>query len=100
MGTLDELRRRAVSVGEALSGKPGTAELLSARNLLEELRDSSEYEGLARVAEALSRVDPKDPKTKRLYAQSLIETGKVSTALDVLQSLLGRLAHDHPEAVE
>jgi hypothetical protein len=100
MGTLDELRQRARSAGERLQGRFGSPELLSARNLLDELRDSSEFEGLGLVAEALSRVDPSDPKTRRLYAQSLIETGKACLAVDVLQVLLNRVSKEHPEAEE
>ena len=39
MGWLEELRRRALSAGEALRGTFGSEELLSARTLLDELRD-------------------------------------------------------------
>lgn len=100
MSTLDELRSRARSVQARLQARTAGEDIASAHTLLEELRNSAEYEGLALVAEAVSRVAPGDPKTRRLYAQSLIETGKVSVAVDMLQALTGQLANDHPEAIE
>jgi tetratricopeptide (TPR) repeat protein len=100
MGTLDELRSRARSAVAALQGRDSARQLLAARGLLEELRNATEYEALSLVAEAVSRVDSHDPKTRRLYAQALIETGKASVAVDVLQALAARLPNDHPEALE
>ena len=55
---------------------------------------------MGRLAEAVSRRDPKDPKNRRLYAQYLIETGNATAAVDVLQPLARRLAKDHPEFAE
>ncbi len=100
MGTLDELRSRTRSAVAALQGRDSARQLLAARGLLEELRNAAEYEALSLVAEAVSRVDANDPKTRRLYAQALIETGKASVAVDVLQALAARLPDDHPEALE
>jgi hypothetical protein len=68
--------------------------------LLEKLRNQREFEPLLAVAEAVGRVDPKDATARRLYAQGLIETGKVSAAIDVLQGLARRIPKDHPEALE
>jgi hypothetical protein len=97
---LDELRNRARSAVSALQSRHEAEQLSAARSLLQELRNASEYEGLSLVAEALSRIDPLDPTTRRFYAQSLIETGKATVAVDVLRVLAARLPQEHPEAIE
>lgn len=97
---LDELRSRARSAVTALKGRHEVTDLAAARTLLQELRNASEYEGLSLVAEALSRIDPQDATTRRFYAQSLIETGLATVAVDVLQVLTARLPNGHPEAIE
>lgn len=95
-----ELRKAVDRVLEQLSGLNADASLADARQLVAALRDAREYESLARLAEAISRVDPKDPKNRRLYAQALIELGMATAAIDVLQSLVRRLPKDHPESPE
>ena len=100
MISVEELRNTARLAAEKLRGRHDPNDLEQARDLLEALRNACEYEALSLVAEAVSRVDPKDPKTRRLYAQCLIETGQVSVAIDVLQALTRRLPKDHPEAIE
>ncbi|MGH6905698.1 MAG: TRAFs-binding domain-containing protein, partial [Geminicoccaceae bacterium] len=67
---------------------------------VEELRNAREYDRMGRLAEAVSRRDPKDPKNRRLYAQYLSDTGKATAAVDVLQPLARRLAKDDPEFAE
>ena len=57
--------------------------------LVEELRNSREYELMGQLAEAVSRVDPKDVRNRRLYAQYLIETGKATAAVELLKPLTG-----------
>lgn len=97
---LDELRSAVGRVLGELTGLQAADRLQDAKTLVEELRDVREFEAMGKLAEAISRIDPKDPKNRRLYAQSLIETGKVTAAIDVLQSLVRRLRPDHPEYVE
>jgi hypothetical protein len=96
---LDQLRARA---DDALGKLRGLSDhdVDAAKGLVEELRNAREYERMGRLAEAVSRQDPKDPKNRRLYAQYLIDTGKATAAVDVLQPLARRLSKDHPEFAE
>ena len=55
---------------------------------------------MGRLAEAVSRRDPKDPTNRRLYAQYLIDTGKATVAVDLLRTLARRLPKTHPEFAE
>ena len=75
-------------------------ELLEAKRLVGQLRDCSEFELMAGLAEAISRRDPKDARNRRLYAQALIEAGKATAAIDLLQVLARRLAETDPEYAE
>ncbi|HEY6641453.1 TRAFs-binding domain-containing protein [Povalibacter sp.] len=95
-----ELRATAQRVLDQLSGLNAAAALPEARKLVETLRDAREYECLIQLAESLGRLDPKDAKTRRLYAQALIEMGQVSVAIDVLQALAHRLDKDDHELAE
>jgi len=98
--SLDELRSEVAKVLEGLAGLSVTDYLAAAKPLVEELCNGRDFELMGKLAEAISRVDSKDPTNRRLYAQYLIETGKVTAAMDVLQSLVRRLPADHPESVE
>ena len=82
--TLDELRERARSSIKRLGGLSENADLAEAKRLVEELRNARDYETMGQLAEAVSRHDPKDAKNRRLYAQYLIETGKATAAVDLL----------------
>ena len=97
---LDDLRGRTRITLDKLQGIHDEQDVATARALLQELRDQCEYERLIAVAEALGRIDSKPEKARRLYAQALIETGKVTAAIDMLQALAKRLPGDHPEALE
>ena len=97
---LDDLRGRTHAMLGKLRGIYDEQDVATARALLEELRNNREYEPLIAVAEALSRIDPKHPQTRRFYAQALIETGKVTAAIEMLQTLARRLPDDHPESLE
>ena len=96
---VEELRERA---RESLAGlgRGGDDELAAAKRLVEELRDLRDFDTMGRLAEAVSRRDPRDPKNRRLYAQCLIETGKATVAVDVLKALVQRLPKGHPEHAE
>lgn len=98
--SLDALRQLARDTLAQLEASCEGSDLDAARQLLEKLRNKREHERLMEVAEALGRCDPNDAKTRRLYAQALIETGKVTAAIDVLQMLARRLKKGDPEALE
>jgi S1-C subfamily serine protease len=98
--TRDELRSDARNSLAALSGICSDDDLRQAKDLVKRLRDASEYELMARLAEAISRRDPKDARNRRLYAQVLIDTGKATAAIDVLQVLARRLPDTDPEYAE
>jgi lysozyme family protein len=98
--SLDEIRIRADNMVKKLkSPRPGIDQS-EVTDLLEQLRNVRQYELLCRVAECFSRIDPKNAKCRRLYAQALIETGSVTVAMDVLQPLARRLPTSHPEWLE
>jgi hypothetical protein len=98
--TLDQLRQRADDTLKNLQGLGTESDLAGAKRLVEELRNAREYPGMGRLAEAVSRHDPKDPRNRRLYAQYLIETGKATVAIDLLKPLAQRLPKDHAEFAE
>jgi hypothetical protein len=97
---LDQLRQRTDDALGRLRGLGDDSDLAAAKALVEELRDARDYDRMGRLAEAVSRQDPKDPKNRRLYAQYLIDTGKATAAVDVLQPLARRLSKAHPEFAE
>jgi hypothetical protein len=97
---LDRLRERATAAVKKLAGMGTDAEVAEAKDLVEVLRNVREYDLMGRLAEAVSRRDPKDPKNRRLYAQYLIETGKATAAIDLLRPLAQRLQRQHPERAE
>lgn len=96
----DALRAQAQDALDRLGSTPDQENLTTAKGLVETLRNAREYEMMGRLAEAVSRVDPRDPKNRRLYAQCLIEGGKATAAADVLRALTQRLPKDHPEHLE
>jgi tetratricopeptide (TPR) repeat protein len=97
---LDSLRDRAASALRNLAGLASDEQVNEAKALVESLRDHREYELMGKLAEAVSRRDPKDPKNRRLYAQYLIDTGKATAAIDLLRPVAQRLPKDHPEHAE
>src|SRR6516164_3959233 len=98
-GNLDDLRARTEDAQRKLSFSPDDETIATAKGLVEELRNARDFPMMGRLAEAVSRVDPKDPKNRRLYAQYLIEDGKATAAADVLKALTRRLPKDHPDHV-
>ena len=52
----------------------------AARNLLQELGQSRRFELMSRVGEALLQSGARDPRVRRLYAQSLIDRGRLDEA--------------------
>jgi hypothetical protein len=97
---VDRLRLAARAALEQLQGRASDTELQAARPLVEQLRNQREYELMGQLAEAVSRRDPKDATNRRLYAQYLIDTGKATAAIELLQPLARRMAQDDPEWAE
>ncbi len=95
-----DIRTRAREALVKLSGLAEAGDVEAAKPLVEELRNLREYELMGRLAEALSRRDPNDAKLRRLYAQCLIDTGKVTVAIDVLTPLARDLPKQHREHAE
>jgi len=97
---LDELRARVEDTLRKLSSIADDENLTTAKGLVEELRNRRDYPTMGRLVEAVSRIDPRDPKNRRFYAQYLIEDGKATAAADVLMALTRRLPKDNPEHAE
>lgn len=100
MAEIDRVRTAARAALEQLQGRASDAELRAAKPLVEQLRNQRDYELMGQLAEAVSRRDPKDATNRRLYAQYLIDTGKASAAIDLLQPLARRLKPVDPEWAE
>lgn len=94
------LRREAMAVLPRLRGGADSALLSTARAQLDALKEQREFRLLGQLAEELRRHEPEDPKLRRLHAQSLIETGRVTAGMDVLTTLARQLRRDHPEWAE
>jgi S1-C subfamily serine protease len=99
-GTIADMRKRACDAADALGGIDPLDALDTARQLVLTLRDLRQFDLMSTLAEAVSRVDPQDARNRRLYGQALIENGKASAAIDVLESLTCRLPISDAEAVE
>lgn len=98
--SLDTLRDAARESCRRLGGLGTPEDLVEAKRLVEDLRNAREYGLMARLAEAVSRLDPRDARIRRLYAQCLIEMGMASVAADVLQMIARRLPKPDPEHAE
>src|SRR5262249_57872019 len=94
----DAVRERAKKTLARLRGVDD--DLSTAKTLVEALRNQRDYDLMGQLAEAVSRRDPKDVKNRRLYAQYLIDTGKATAAIDLLQPLARRLPQKDPEFAE
>ncbi|HXV83033.1 MAG TPA: TRAFs-binding domain-containing protein [Candidatus Binatia bacterium] len=97
---LDEVRERAKKALDTLRGLWRDEDMQASKVLVESLRNHREYELMGQLAEAVSRCDPKDAKNRRFYAQYLIDTGKATAAIDLLQPLARRLPKEDPEFAE
>jgi tetratricopeptide (TPR) repeat protein len=97
---LDSLRARTDQALLLVQGVSADAELASARDLVEELRNARQYPQMLQLAEAISRRFPDDARNRRLYGQALIEQGMATVAIDVLKPLTARLPQSDPEQAE
>lgn len=96
----DQLRQAARAALEQLQGRASADDVRAAKPLVERLRNQRDYELMGQLAEAVSRRDPQDATNRRLYAQYLVDTGKATAAIDLLQPLARRLKQDDPEWAE
>ena len=96
----EELRAKAQVALKCLAGICEDEDLANAKDLVEALRNAVLYEEMGKLAEAVSRRDPKDARNRRLYGQYLINTGKATAAIDLLTPLAQRLPKDDPEFAE
>lgn len=97
----DDKRARAQALIDSLAAQRPTAnDLLEAHELVLGLRNICAYELLIRLAEKICRIDVGDARTRRLYAQALIETGCSVPAIALLDHLVASLPRQHAEAVE
>lgn len=96
----EKLRGRAATMLQRLGGLCGAQDLAEAKCLVQALRDAREYDLMGQLAEAVSRIDPRDATNRRLYAQCLLDTGRATVAIDVLRPLVRRLPKGHKELDE
>ena len=97
---VEEVREAARNSIKALRGLCSEADMQAAKTLVEALRDQRDYELMGQLAEAVRRRDPRDAKNRRLYAEYLIEAGKATAAIDLLQPIARQLPKSDPEFVE
>jgi hypothetical protein len=88
------------SAVELASGKLSETSLDEAGLLMVKLRNARDYPAAQKLGEAIAFAAPDDHRSRRIYAQALIEVGQHAAALDVLAGLRGRLPEDHPESIE
>jgi tetratricopeptide (TPR) repeat protein len=85
---------------ESLSTRPTVEAVANAASLLLCLRDLREFDRLCALADLVCRLRPDDAKARRLYAQGLIETGRLAAAVDVLEAAKHRYGEEHSEYAE
>jgi hypothetical protein len=86
----EEIRAPATNALARL--RDGSVEDMAAMKAdLRTLRDTRQYDLMAKLAEALSRRHPEDAGLRKLYAQCMIETGYCTAAVDVLRATAERL---------
>ena len=96
----DKQRARAQELIASLALRPSPEDLREARDLTLTLRNLRAFDRLCELAEAICRNDAGDARTRRLYAQALIETGCAVPAIHMLDYLVSALPKQHEEAVE
>jgi hypothetical protein len=85
---MPSLRERAVTAIASLRSRPEAGAIKDGLELLKPLRDARDFGRLGDLSEALSRLVPENALVRAYYAQSLIDTGRATAALDVLHSAL------------
>ena len=85
---------------QLLSTKPTVEAVAEAAELLTSLRDSREFDRLCALADLVCRLSPDNAKARRLYAQGLIEIGRLSAAIGMLEAAKQRYGVAHKEYAE
>ncbi len=96
----DKQRAQAQALIDALAARPTSKSLREARGLAVTLRNLRAFDLLCKLAEAICRNDTGDARTRRLYAQGLIDTGCAVPAIHMLDHLVATLPRQHEEAIE
>ena len=94
------LLERADLLCQLLLTRPARPEIDEAVALLPKLRDLRDYGRLCELAECVCRFRIEDAKIRRLYAQGLIETKRLTAAVEFLQGTLRHFDVSHPEYAE
>ena len=92
----DALSASATHALNCLRGLCGDDDVARARDLVVSLCKARLFALTAELAEAVSRRQPRDARTRCFYAQALIELGHATAAIDVLKSLASRLPSSDP----
>ena len=100
IGLKHRLRRNAEEILTNLRRSSSKELAQDGLDLVEKLRRIRDFPAMERLAESVSRHDPGNAKLRRLYAQSLIETGHATAAIDVLSALSRRLRRGDHEWAE
>ena len=91
---------RADELCQTLITQPTTELIEEGAKLLGQLRDLREFDRLCDLAELVCRLDSMNGKARRLYAQGLIETGKLKAAVGLLECAKLDFDEQHPEYSE
>jgi len=91
---------RADRLCQILLTRPTPEAIAQAALLLVPLRDLREFARLCDLAELVCRFRLEDAKARRLYAQGLIETRRLTAAVDFLEGAKLRFGKEHPEYAE
>src|SRR5688572_18165511 len=100
MSRADQVLPEARALLEKIRVADEIDDMAALTSLLNELRDLREYPMLMDLAELAGRIEPGHARSRRLYVQALIETGRATVALDVLAALRARLKEEDPEMLE
>lgn len=93
----EDLTRACEALKQQLPVQPRPIAEADARRVLRELRSARHYREMRQMAEAFIRDGCADPTVERQLGQALIEEGSISSAVAVLERLLGRLEPGDPE---
>jgi hypothetical protein len=85
---------------EDLLARPTVERAAAAALLLGPLRDLREFERLCALGDLVCRLRWDDAKAHRLYAQGLIETGRLAAAVGLLEAVKSRYGEESSERSE
>jgi hypothetical protein len=95
------LRNSASALIEKIKNQTAVSALMEeGKGLVQTLRDTREFDLLDRLTDELRRAGSTDPKVRRLQAQSYIERGKATLAIDILEGPSMRLPKNSFEWAE